>query len=223
MKTKLIISALCCAFYFNAANAGADEHAINGNLKLGYTTDYYFRGAELSQDAAQATVGVNTSVNDIDLFASYFTNLSLKSADVDTDQLVAGFGTGLFDDKIKAYAGLLYSDTQGTEALTDVYLQATGELVFDLTGTVARNVDDSLYTYELYASYDIDLDVVTLTLGGMLGNTDVTGSNSRDYSGACLKLSKSFGAMDAYVKLARVDADDTGDDTLSVAGLTYKF
>lgn len=223
MKTKLMISALLCAFFINAATADNHEQAINANLKVGYASDFYFRGAELSQEAVQATVGVNTSIESIDLFASYFTNLALESAEADTDQLTAGFGTDLFGDKIKVYAGLLHSDTQGSEAVTDAYIQAGGNLLVDLTGTVARNVDDSLYTYELLASYDIDLDVATLTLGGLLGNTDVTNSVDRDYSGVCAKVSKSFGDVDAYVKVARVDADDTGDDTVWFTGLTYKF
>jgi hypothetical protein len=149
--------------------------------------------------------------------------LAQESIDADTDQIQAGFGTGLFDDKLKLHAGLLYSDTQGTEAVTDAYIQATTELLVDLTGSVARNIDDSLYTYELYASYDIDLNVATLTLGGLVGNTDVTNSVDRDYTGLCAKISKSFGDVDGYVKVARVDADDSADDTLVLAGILYKF
>lgn len=223
MKTKLLILALSCACFINAATADNHEQAVNGNLQLGYATDYYFRGAELSQEAVQATVGVNTSIKSIDLFASYFTNLAQQAADADTDQINVGLGTDLFDQKLKLHAGLLYSDTQSTEAITDAYIQASGNLLVDLTGSVARNVDDSLYTYELHASYDIDLSVATLTLGALVGNTDVTNSIDRDYSGVCAKLSKDFGDVGAYVKIARVDADDSADDSIVLAGLTYKF
>ena len=221
MKTKIMISALLCAFLINV-NAEQSAEKIKANAKVDYATEFYHRGEQLSNDAVQASIGVNFDLGGVDLFAKHFTNFADANSELDTNILTTGLGAELLG--LQVSAGVLYRDTETTATRTDVFISAAGELIVDLTGTIARDIDDDLYTYELLASYDIDVKIADLTIGGLIGSTDVTTSNTRDYAGVCGKLSKDLtDELDAHVKVAWIDADDSSDDTVVIAGIGYKF
>ena len=75
MKTKIMISALLCAFIINV-NAEESAEKITANAKVEYATEFYHRGEQLSNDSVQASIGVNFDIGGVDLFANHFTNFA---------------------------------------------------------------------------------------------------------------------------------------------------
>lgn len=217
-----MIVALMSAFIINAKAAEAVKN-WNGDIGAKYTSEYYHRGEQLSNDAVQVSVGGSLKVYGVDLFVNHLSNLADASDEVDTNVLTGGFKTDVLN-VVEASIGLLYRDTESTETRTDVYITLTGELLVDLAGTIARDINDDLYTYELAASKKFETSVADLKIGTIVGTTDVTSSNSRDYVGVCSEVSKSLtDAIDASVKLAWIDPDDAEDDTVVMAGLNFRF
>jgi len=219
MKIKLGIVALLCAFNINA-NA---EKSVNGSLDASYASDYYYRGASLGADSLQFSVGANTAVNSVDLFASYFTNQTTGSNTANTDILTVGAGTGFAEDLLTVYGGVVNLDNDASGSDLDAFLIAKIKTVLSPSISVYRNTDDELYTFEGSLSYKIETELANFALIADFGTTDVTETTSRDYVGGTLKISKSFGAATPHLCLSVVDADDSPREEIVRAGVSFKF
>ena len=79
MKTKLKLLALVCALTINAG--AAEQSSFQGELGFGYTSDYYFRGAKVSDESTQIQARLTTNVGIADAFVSAFANNGLQSTD----------------------------------------------------------------------------------------------------------------------------------------------
>lgn len=218
MKTKIAIVALLCAFNINAS-AGK----VNGSLDVSHTSDYYFRGAELGADSLQASVGANTTVGGLDVFANYFTNQTTGDNTANTDVVTVGTGKSFADGLLSLYGGVVNLDNDTSGSTLDAFVSAKLGTVLSPAVTVYRNTDAALYTVEGSVSYTIETDIVDLKLSVEAGTTDVTSSTTRDYAGATAKLSRTFGAVTPHLCLSVIDADDSARDSIVKAGLTFKF
>lgn len=214
MKTKLIITALLCALSVNAARA----EGVTGSLGVKHTSDYYFRGAALSEDALQLNVGVGTTVAGLDVSVGYLTNQASDAANTDT--LSLEIGKTVLDKTLTLAAGVYNMDNPD---LTEGYISAGLNVPLSPVVSIYRNTDDSLFTYELGVSHGFDLGVADLTLAGLVGRTELTSSTERDYTVASARLSKSLDAVTPHVQVALVDSDTTSCETVVCLGVDFKF
>ena len=220
MKIKLGIVALLCAFNINATAA---QKAVNGNLDASYASDYFFRGASLGADALQFSVGANTKVGSVDLFADYFTNQTTGTNTANTDIVTVGAGVTFLDSLVDVYGGVINLDNDTAGSTLDGFVSAKINTLLAPSLTVYRNTDDSLYTVEGSLSHTVETSLVDLTVSVMGGTTDVTSSTDRSYLGGGIKLSRSFGACTPHVCLSVIDADDAVREEFVRAGVTFKF
>lgn len=214
MKTKLIITALLCALSVNAARA----EGVSGSLGVKHTSDYYFRGAALSEDALQLNVGVGATVAGLDVSVGYLTNQA--SAATNTDTLSLEIGKTVLDKTLTLAAGVYNMDNPD---LTEGYISAGLNVLLSPEVSIYRNTDDSLFTYEFGVSHGFDLGVADLTLAGLAGRTELTSSTERDYTAVSARLSKSFDAVTPHIQVAVVDSDTTSRDTVVCLGVDFKF
>jgi len=218
MKTKIILTALLCALNINATTA-----AIKGNVGASYATDYYFRGAELGAESIQAKIGANTTVKKLEVFLDLFTNQTTGTNTADTNVAVLGVGTTLSDNLLSVYGGVINVDVDASESQLDVFVSLNLNTLLSPSVTVYRNSDEDLYTVEGSVSHLINTNLCDLTVSLDAGTTDITPSTSRSYVGAGLKISKEIDNITPYVSVSLIDADDMSRDTITQAGLTFKF
>ena len=214
MKTKLIITALLCALSVNAARA----EGVSGSLGVKHVSDYYYRGAAISEDALQLNVGVGANVAGLDVSVGYLT--SQASGAANTDTLSLEIGKTVFDKTLSLAAGVYNMDNPD---LTEGYIKAGLNVPLSPVVSVYRNTDDSLYTCELGISHGFDLGFADLTLAGAAGRTELTSTTERDYTSASARLSKSFDAVTPHVQVALVDSDTTSTETVVCLGIDFKF
>ena len=217
MKTKLMITALLCALSINAAQADG----VSGSLGVRHTSDYYYRGAALSEDALQLNVGVEANVAGLGVSVGYLTNQATDAANTDT--LSFGVGKTVLDKRVTLAAGVYNMDTAGAADHTQGFISAGLNVALSPTVTVYRDTTDSLFTYELGVSHSFDLGVADLTLGGLVGRTELTSATERDYTAARVRLSKDFGDVTPHVQVALVDSDTTSRDTVVCLGVDFRF
>ena len=216
MKTKLIIAALVCALSINAARA-----ETQGSLGVMHTSDYYYRGAQLSQDALQFNVGVDTTVSGLGVSIGYFTNQA--SEDTNTDILSLDISKSILDKTLTLAAGVYNMDTDGTPDLTEAYVGVSANVLLNPSIKLFRDVSDDLYTCEVGISHKFDLQVVDLTVGGAYGRTELTDTTERDYTTLRARLSKSFDNVTPHVQVAVVDSDAMDSETVLCLGVDFKF
>lgn len=217
MKTKLMITALLCALSVNVARA----EGVSGSLGVRHTSDYYYRGAALSEDALQLNVGVGANVAGLDVSVGYLTNQATDAANTDT--LSFEVGKTVFDKTLALAAGVYNMDTPGAADHTQGYISAGLNVVLSPSLTVFRSTTDSLFTYELGVSHGFDIGLADLTVAGLVGRTELTSTTERDYTSVSARLSKSFDAVTPHVQVALVDSDTTSRETVVCLGVDFKF
>lgn len=218
MKTKLIVLALCSALSFNAASA-----ETKGSLGVGYSSDFYFRGSELSAEAAQLTLGVEADLGAARVKAAAFSNQSTGDGTANTNILDLSIGNTFADGLLSLYGGVKNIDTDGADSRLDVVLTAGLGTVLSPTVSIARDTDEDLWTYEACVKHTFATDVIDITLCGFLGSTDVTTATDRTYGGAGVTLSKAVGSVEPYASVKVIDAEDIERDTIVSAGITFNF
>ena len=219
MKTKIILTALLCAFNINAATAG---EKVKGKLDVSYTSDYYFRGASLGQDSIQVNAGANVTINKLDVFADVFTNQTTATGSANTDIVTIGAG-GSLTSLLNVYGGLVNVDIDGTGSELDAFVTFNLESVLDPSLTVYRNTDDDLYTFEGSVSHTLVTDPLDIKLTAAAGTTDVTSSDTRTYVGGTVKISKTVNQLTPHLCLSVIDTDNEDAEFITKAGLTFKF
>ena len=221
MKTKLTILALLCAFNINAS--GEQPASSSGSLDLSYATEHYFRGAEVGAEAIQATVAGSADLGSFKVCGSVFTNQTTASGSGNFDQVKLGIGKSFADGLLSLYAGVLNTDADDTGSELDVFIGGKIDTVLSPVVIVYRNSDDDLFTYEGSLSHTVETSIVDLSVSVSGGITDVTASDERSYYGAGLELSREIGSIKPHVGVDYVNADDSDDDTIVSAGLTFQF
>jgi hypothetical protein len=204
---------------------GAQENSFEGSISTKYTSDYARRGAMLSDEAMQAKVGFAKDLDGVEVFGDFLTNQSTGATGSDTDEFTLGVGTSFMDDLLNAQLGVYNTDHS---AALDSSLEGFVSISLNtsLTPTVSfyQDTDESLQTFEGALSYDLDLNVASLTIDGFLGSTDTVTENSQNYTGVSAQLSKDINDdFNIFTDVSISDAEARDHETLWGIGLSASF
>lgn len=214
---KINITSLLVAFglFTNAALAG-------NSAKIGYASDFFYRGAQKSLESVQAAVDLESQLFGLNGSLHACTNQSIDGGS-DSYKIAAGLGTSL-SDLFSVYGGFNHFEDVAGEALSEIELRLFVDMVGSPTISAFRDTDDDLYTFEGALSHSIKTNVADVTLRGLMGNTELAASTDRTYYSAGTELSKSVGdkaTLAASVDV--VDADDIDREFVFGTSLTFEF
>lgn len=216
MKNKLSIITVLLGLSINVASAG------NGSASIGYSSDYFREGALISEEAVQASASYGFKAVGLDSSVGIFTSQPLDGG-TDTYIIDASFSKAL-NETFVVSLGLEHTEFVAGAATLDVVGVLSLNTVLSPSLSVARDTEDALYAIEVGVSHDLDLEVVTLTLGGSYGNTDVTTASNIDYYTLGASLSKSLTENSTLnASLAYVDSDSIENESIVGLGLSVKF
>ncbi len=216
MKTKLTSLLVLFGLTFNAALLG-------NSAKIGYASDYFYRGSQKAEQSVQASVMLGASLVGLDASAHACTNQAVDAGN-DSYHLGAGLGKSFAEGLLSAYVGLNHFEDVPGNALSEVEVVLSSNAVLNPSVSLFRDLDDALYTLEAAVSHDIDLSFASLGLGASVGNTELTSASDRTYYsfGAAASKAISDGA-DLSVGVDYVDADDIDQEYVFGTSLTFKF
>jgi len=217
MKLKLTSLLTAFGLLTNAAFAG-------NSAKIGYASDFFYRGEQKALESVQSAVDLGTALFGFDAKLHACTNQSVDEG-VDSYRLAAGLGTSLAEGLFSVYGGFNHFEDVAGEALSEVELSASIDIIGNPTVSAFRNTgDDDLYTFEGSLSHSIDISFADLSLNGSLGNTDVTETNNRTYYSIGGGLTRSIG-NNAELSLGAdlIDSDDIEREFVFGTALTFKF
>ncbi len=216
MKTKIASLLLAFGSFTNAALAA-------NTAEIGYTSDYFYRGSQQSQEAVQAAIGFEQNVAGLNASLGLFTNQSVDSS-ADSYIVSAGVTESFLDGLLGAYVGLNHVEDVPGAAFSEVQVSVSIACLLSPTLSAYRDLDDSLYTFELSASHDVELGFADLGLGASIGNTDVSNSDSRTYYSVGADLTKGLSdSASASLSVDYVDADDIEREFVFATALTFQF
>jgi hypothetical protein len=215
MKIKIV--SLLLAF-------GLTNAAFSGNsAKIGYASDFFYRGAQKAEESIQASVGLGSSVGGLDLSAHACTNQAVDAGN-DSYHLGVGAGKSFADGLLSAYVGVSHFEDKPGDALSEFEVGISSNTVLNPSLSVFRNFDDSLYTVEAGVSHELDLDVASVEVDASIGNTDLTDSTDRTYYSVGVAASKSLSdSAGIQIGLDYVDADDVDREFVLGTALTFNF
>jgi len=215
--TKLILTTLLGVF-INVASAE------NYSLSTRYASDYFFRGALNSEEAIQASVGVNGEVLGLNYSVGAFTNQSVSSSGSDSYIIAGGASKSFANELFKAYLGLNHVEDVPGNTLLEAEISFEINTFLSPKLSVFRNLEDSLYTYELGLSHSIDVGVGDLAIGGSVGNTDLSNSQNETYYSTGLGVSRKISENAvASFDLTRVDSDLISEEYVIGLGISVNF
>ena len=224
MKTKQKLT-LVAALILGAVSLNAANESFNGDVSTKYTSDYARRGALLSEEAIQARVGFSSEVAGIDVFGDFQTNQSTGSSGGNTDELTLGIGTTLMDNLLSTYIGVYNTDHSAlSEASLEGFLSVSLNTVLTPTIAFYQDTDDSLQTFEGQLTYNVDLDLATLDLSGVLGSTDTLIMDNETYTGLSAKVSRDVNEkLNVFADIALSDSELRDSETVFGLGLSLVF
>jgi len=216
MKTTLVSLLLALGLSINAASAG-------NSAKVGYSSDYFYRGSQKAEESIQSSLMLSHALEGLSASAHVCTNHAVDSG-ADSYHMGVGLGKSFSDGLISLYGGLnRFEDKPGT-ALSEAELKASFGMLFSPSISLYRDLSDSLYTYEVGASYVLENDVSDLTLRGSAGNTELTSTDDTTYYSVGGSVSKTLSETAAVgLSLNYVDADDIDEEYVWSASFTFNF
>ena len=207
LKNKIIaLAAIAGLALTNAAFAG-------NSAKIGYASDYFYRGAQKAEESLQTSLRLGTSLNGLSASAHVCSNQAVNSGN-DSYHMGAGLGKSFLDELLGIRRSQsLFEDVPG-EALSELELKLTGNTNLSPTLFVYRNLDESLYTYEVGVSHQINTDLAGLrSLNAVVGNTELSDSVDVDYYSVGVDASKDISDNASVVLSADfVDVDNIDDE-----------
>lgn len=216
MNTKIKSLLLTIGLITNASLMG-------NSAKIGYTSDFFYRGEQKALESIQASVDVNSELLGLDAKLHACTNQSVDVG-VDSYRLAGGFGTSFAGDLLYVYGGFNHFEDIAGEALSELQLDLSASVFASPTLSVFRNVDDDLYTFEGSVSDSLDVSFASLGLRAAIGNTDITSTDDRTYYSIGASLDRSVGevaTLGASVDL--IDSDDIDREFVFGTALTFNF
>jgi hypothetical protein len=215
MKTKIVSLLLAFGLLINVGSAAS--------ANLGYASDYFYRGVQKSEESIQASLAIEKSIAGLNASASVFTNQSVDSG-TDTYIVSGGASKSFADGLLDAYVGLNHVEDVAGLASSEVQITVSIDSALSPTLSAYRDLDDSLYTFELGLSHGIDLGFADLGLDALAGNTEISSTDSRTYYVAGAELSKSLSdSASISVSSDYVDAEDIDREFVFSSSLTLKF
>jgi len=202
---------------------GLSSAALANSAKIGYVSDFFYRGEQKALESVQASLDIDQTVAGLNASLHACTNQSVDQG-VDSYGLAAGVSHTFVDGLLNVYGGFNHFEDVAGDALSEIALKTSLNTIASPTLAVYRNVDDELYTFEGSVSHSIALSIADLGLSASIGNTDITESTDRDYYGLGADLSRKVGegaVLSASVDL--VDADDIEREFVFGTALTFNF
>ena len=136
----------------------------------------------------------------------------------------AGLGKSFADELLSAYVGINHFEDVPGSALSEVEARFSLGLPLSPSVAVFRDLDDSLYTFEVGVSYGVETELADLSLGASFGNTELTATSDVDYYILGADASKSLSdSASLGLSIDYVDADNTDDEVVLGTSLTFKF
>lgn len=226
MKTNIVkitafVAAATLAYSVNAADNKSDASAISGSVSTGYSTENYYRGADLGDDTLNVGVELTGSVAGVSVFGSVDTDQSIEDS-ADQYYITTGIASKLFG--LDLTTGYLHTEGVPGDATDELFAKLSTDKLLNLSASVYYELDDELWTTELGVSESIELALAKLTGHASVGNTEVSSSNDRTYYVIGANLTRELAQnVDVVAGVDYVDADDIGDDTCFHAGIQLKF
>lgn len=182
MKTYKYITAFLCLIS-NVALAG-------GSANIGFASDFFRRGALISEESLQSSVGFNQDVAGLNVSVDAFTDQALSSGN--DSYIIEGGASKQVADLLGVYVGLQHFEQRSSDSTLEVNLQLDLDVILSPSVSIFRDTSDDLYTFELSAKHGIETEIADLCIHALYGNTDVSTSNDEDYYGIGAIASKSI-------------------------------
>jgi hypothetical protein len=215
MKTKLLSLFSAFGLITNAALASS--------ASIGYASDFFYRGEQKALESFQSKIDFDTNILGLDTLLHACTNQSVDQG-ADSYGLSAAAGKSFSDGLIAFYGGFSHYEDVPGEALSEVFVKATSNIILNPSVTIYRNVDDELFTYEGGLSHSFDLKSVSLDVDASIGNTEVTESDERTYYSVGAGLARQIGAgVDLGLSVDLIDSDDIEREFVFGGALTFQF
>lgn len=216
MKLKLTSLLVAFGLLSNAAFSG-------NSAKIGYASDFFYRGAQKAEQSVQAGVKLGTELAGLNLSAHTCTNQAVDTGN-DSYHIGAGASKSFSDGLLSVYAGVNHFEDVPGDALSEVEINLSSNVALNPSVSLFRDFDDSLYTVEFGVSHDFDLSIATLGLDASVGNTDLTNNTDRTYYSAGADVSKSVSEnADLSIGVDYIDADDIDREFVFGTALTFNF
>jgi len=217
MKTKIVSLLLALGLTTNAAFSG-------NSAQVGYTSDFFYRGAQKAEQSIQSSVSLGSAVGSVDLSANVSTNQAVDTG-ADSYQIAVGGGKSFSEGLLSVYAGINHFEDRPGDAISEFEVGLSSNVLLNPSVSVFRDLDDSLYTVELGVGHSVDLSVASLDLSASIGNTDLTDTTDRTYYAIGASVSKAVSDnAEVSVGVDYIDADDLADREYVFGGaLTINF
>jgi len=204
--------------------ASAEVPSLQGDVGLTYSSQHFFRGQSVSDEALQATIGADFDVAGLGAFVDFSTSQSLEAGE-DKHDTAVGVQTSFLDESISVSVGLLHYEYTAGDSELEGFVGATYNTILSPTMRFYRNTEESLSTYEASVSHGFDLGLADLSLGAGIGITDLTTAVDSDYYELSATASRTLtDNVEAFASFAYNDADNRNDaDTFGGIGFSVKF
>ncbi len=216
MKTKIISTLLAFGLITNAAIAG-------NSASVGYASDFFYRGSQKAEESVQTSLRLGHSLASFEASLHVCSNHAVDTGN-DSYHMGAGLGKSFADELLSAYVGINHFEDVPGSALSEVEARFSLGLPLSPSVAVFRDLDDSLYTFEVGVSYGVETELADLSLGASFGNTELTATSDVDYCILGADASKSLSdSASLGLSIDYVDADNTDDEVVLGTSLTFKF
>lgn len=214
--TKIIVTTLL-GFIINVASA--QQNSAN----IGYSSDYFYRGAAIAEESVQSSVGTSYELSSVTLSAGAFTNQAVENGS-DVYILTAGASKGFADDLVSVYGGLNHFEDVDGASLFEFALSADLNVLLSPTVNLYRSLKDDLFTWEVGVNHKFDLGVAGLCLHALYGESELTETLESDYFTAGANLSRGI-SDNAEVILSAdyVDSDVSEDEWVFGGAISINF
>lgn len=214
MKTKTSIITALLSLITNVALA-------SGSVSLGYSSDFLRRGTALSEESLQGSASFSTESRGLGLSVNALANKPTESGE-DSYTLSTGVSKQL-SELLSVYVGLEHFESVPGEATLDVAARVGINGPLSPSLYVARNTDESLYTYEVQVSHGFKLGTNDASVSALYGNTD-TASGDLDYIVVGGSVAQSVSENASIVgSVDYVDSDGFKDDVVVGLSLNVNF
>jgi uncharacterized protein (TIGR02001 family) len=185
---------------------------------VGYNSDYYFRGVQLSDDFVEA--GIEFSEGSF--YAGVWTAQPLDSEYVKEYDLYAGYGIDASEEIALDFGATAYIYSEG-DSTYEFFAGASFDFGLPVAPAVYFYYDIELevFTAEVSAGYTIEIDEVSsVELSAAVGHAR---SDDSDYNYYLLSASYSYAISDALSVSASVNYTDASDITNKDDGFYYSI
>ena len=188
MKTK-IVSLLIAFGLLNAAYAG-------NSAKLGLASDYFYRGVQKSEESIQGSLMLGGSLGGFNASLHVCSNQAVDSGN-DSYHMGAGLGKSFAEGLFSLYGGFNHFEDVPGAALSEAEVRVSSNVLLNPSLTVYRDIDESLYTFELSVSHSLETDIADVSVNASAGTNNsgtitYAQSTTDSASGATFGTSSSF-------------------------------